>query len=72
MILGLVLGTICESNLRRAFTIASGDTLLQEAGQMMLRPVTGIIMLICVAVLLSPVVKPWLQKRKAQKAEKSK
>lgn len=58
MILGLVLGTICESNLRRAFTIASGDTLLQEAGQMMLRPVTGIIMLICVAVLLSPVVKP--------------
>lgn len=72
MILGLVLGTICKSNLRRAFTIASGDTLLQEAGQMMLRPVTGIIMLICVAVLLSPVVKPWLQKRKAQKAEKSK
>lgn len=72
MILGLMLGTICESNLRRAFTIASGDTLLQEAGQMMLRPVTGIIMLICVAVLLSPVVKPWLQKRKAQKAEKSK
>lgn len=67
MILGLVLGTICESNLRRAFTIASGDTLLQEAGQMMLRPVTGIIMIICVAVLLSPVVKPWLQKRKAQK-----
>lgn len=69
---GRALGTICESNLRRAFTIASGDTLLQEAGQMMLRPVTGIIMLICVAVLLSPVVKPWLQKRKAQKAEKSK
>ncbi len=67
MILGLVLGTICESNLRRAFTIASGDTLLQEAGQMMLRPVTGIIMIICVVVLLSPVVKPWLQKRKAQK-----
>ncbi len=66
MILGLVLGTICESNLRRAFTIASGDTLLQEAGQMMLRPVTGIIMLICVAVLLSPVIKPWLAKRKAE------
>ena len=66
MILGLVLGTICESNLRRAFTIASGDTLLQEAGQMMLRPVTGIIMLICVAVLLSPVIKSWLAKRKAE------
>ena len=69
MILGLVLGTICESNLRRAFTIASGDTLLQEAGQMLMRPVTGIIMLICVIVLLSPVVKPMLQKKKETKKE---
>ena len=69
MILGLVLGSICESNLRRAFTIASGDTLLQEAGQMLMRPVTGIIMLICVIVLLSPVVKPMLQKKKETKKE---
>ncbi len=69
MILGLVLGSICESNLRRAFTIASGDTLLQEAGQMLMRPVTGIIMLICVIVLLSPVVKPLLQKKKETKKE---
>lgn len=63
MILGLVLGTICESNLRRAFTVASGETLLQKAGQMMMRPTTGIIMLICAAVLLSPVIKPLLHKR---------
>jgi putative tricarboxylic transport membrane protein len=65
MILGLVLGNICESNLRRAFTIANGDTLMQEAVQLLSRPVTGIIMLICVCVLVSPAVKPILQKRKA-------
>ena len=64
MILGLVLGTICESNLRRAYTIASGDTLWEETLQMLARPVTGIVMLVCVIVLVSPVVKPLLAKRK--------
>lgn len=64
MILGLVLGVICESNLRRAFTIASGDTLLQEAVNIISRPVTGIVLLICLAVLISPVVKPMLKKKK--------
>ncbi|MEA4934129.1 MAG: tripartite tricarboxylate transporter permease [Lawsonibacter sp.] len=69
MILGLVLGIICESNLRRAFTIASGDTLLQAAGNIVSRPVTGIILLICVAVLLGPVIKPLFQKKKEKSAE---
>lgn len=64
MILGLVLGIICESNLRRAFTIANGDTLLQAAGNIVSRPVTGIILLICAAVLLGPVIKPLFQKKK--------
>ncbi len=64
MILGLVLGVICESNLRRAYTIASGDTLWEETLQMLARPVTGIVMLVCVIVLVSPVVKPLLAKRK--------
>lgn len=64
MILGLVLGVICESNLRRAYTIAPGDTLWQETVNIMTRPVTGIILLVCLVVLLSPVVKPLLNKRK--------
>ncbi len=64
MILGLVLGIICESNLRRAYTIADGDTLLQATVNIVSRPVTGIILLICLAVLLGPVVKPLLQKKK--------
>lgn len=68
MILGLVLGVICESNLRRAFTIADGDTLMQAAGNIVTRPITGIILLICVAVLLSPIIKPLIRKRKEKRA----
>lgn len=65
MILGLVLGIICESNLRRAYTIAAGDTLWQETVNIITRPVTGIILLICLVVLLNPVIKPLLKKKKA-------
>ncbi len=68
MILGLVLGVICESNLRRAVTIADGANLWQAFGNIALRPITGVILLICVIVLLSPVVKPYLKKRREQKA----
>ena len=65
MILGLVLGVICESNLRRAYTIASGDTLWQETVNIVTRPVTGIILIICLVVLLNPVVKPLIRKKKS-------
>ena len=68
MILGLVLGVICESNLRRAFTIAAGDTLWQETINIVTRPVTGIILLICVVVLLNPVIKPLLNRKKQRAA----
>ena len=65
MILGLVLGVICESNLRRAYTIADGDTLLAATFNILARPITGIIILVCVVALLSPVVKSYLNKKKA-------
>lgn len=68
MILGLVLGVICESNLRRAYTIAAGDTLWQETIHIVTRPVTGIILLICLVVLLNPVIKPLLNRKKQQAA----
>ncbi|MDR0624425.1 MAG: tripartite tricarboxylate transporter permease [Treponema sp.] len=64
LILGLVLGTICEANLRRAYIMAPGDTLLQVTGNILTRPVTTIVLLVCAAVLLSPVVKPLIIKRK--------
>jgi putative tricarboxylic transport membrane protein len=64
MILGLVLGIICEANLRRAYIMAPGDTLLQVTGNILMRPVTAVVLLVCAVVLLSPVVKPLLSKRK--------
>ncbi len=68
MILGLVLGVICESNLRRAYTIAAGDSLWQETVNIVTRPVTGIILIICLVVLLNPVIKPMLKKKKGTAA----
>jgi putative tricarboxylic transport membrane protein len=67
MILGLVLGVICEANLRRAYTIISGDTLFQATLNLLKRPVTGIVILVCLVVLISPVVKPLLKKKQAAK-----
>ena len=63
-----MLGVSCESNLRRAYTIASGDTLWQETVNIVTRPVTGIILIICLVVLLNPVIKPLLQKKKGTAA----
>ncbi|MDR1903683.1 MAG: tripartite tricarboxylate transporter permease [Treponema sp.] len=63
MILGLVLGVICESNLRRAYTIISGETFLQSTLNIITRPVTGIALLVCLAVLISPGIKPLLKKK---------
>jgi putative tricarboxylic transport membrane protein len=65
LILGLVLGVICESNLRRASIMAPGDTLLATLGSIVTRPITGVILLICLAVLVGPVVKPLIKKQKA-------
>jgi putative tricarboxylic transport membrane protein len=67
MILGLVLGIICESNLRRAYIMAPGDTLLQVTGNIIARPVTAVVMLVCVVVLLSPAIKPLLKRKPAVK-----
>ena len=67
---GLVLGVICESNLRRAYTIVAGDTLMEATINILTRPVTGIIILICILVLLSPVYKPLLKKHNKEAAAK--
>jgi putative tricarboxylic transport membrane protein len=69
MILGLVLGIICEANLRRAYIMAPGDTLLQVTGNILARPVTTVILLVCAVVLLGPVLKPLLSKRKQAAGE---
>jgi putative tricarboxylic transport membrane protein len=67
MILGLVLGNICESNLRRAYTIVNGDTLWASTLNLLARPITSFVMLVCVIVLVWPFLKPVFQKVRAKK-----
>ena len=65
LILGLVLGNICESNLRRAYTMIAGDTLWASTMNILRRPITSGVMLVCVIVLVWPFLKPLLAKKKA-------
>ncbi|GHT68735.1 hypothetical protein FACS1894110_16960 [Spirochaetia bacterium] len=70
MILGLVLGKICESNLRRAYIIAPGETLWETTVNVFKAPLkiapiplTAILIIICILVLVTPVLKPIIQKK---------
>jgi putative tricarboxylic transport membrane protein len=65
MILGLVLGKICESNIRRAYIIAPGEGLWDTTWNVFSAPLkvapiplTAILMIVCFGVLLGPAVKP--------------
>ena len=71
MILGLVLGKICESNLRRAYIIAPGKSLWDTTWNVFSAPLkaapiplTAILMFACFAVLLAPALKPLFKKMK--------
>ena len=48
-----------------AYTIAAGNSLWEETVNILSRPVTGIILIICLVVLLNPVVKPLIRKKKS-------
>lgn len=52
LILGLVLGGMCESNLRRAIQLDNGDL-----GLVFGKPITLVIMIISISVLLFPILK---------------
>lgn len=62
LVLGLVLGSMCEQNFSRAYTMTRGDL-----GAMFLRPIAGPIMIFCVIMLLAPVVMPIIKKHRGQK-----
>jgi len=77
MILGLVLGKIVESNLRRAYIIAPGTGLWDTTWNVFSAPLkiapiplTAILVLVCIIVLVFPVVKPVIIKalRKGKEA----
>ncbi|MCL2472961.1 MAG: tripartite tricarboxylate transporter permease, partial [Treponema sp.] len=69
MILGLVLGKIVESNLRRAYIIAPGTDLWDTTWNVFKAPLkiapiplTAILIIACFLILLSPVLKPLVAK----------
>ncbi|NLY45421.1 MAG: trap-t family transporter [Tissierella sp.] len=61
LILGLVLGEMIESNLRRAIMIEQGNVI-----NVFTKPITAVLMVISLISLLWPVVKPLISKNKAK------
>lgn len=59
LVLGLVLGSMCESNFRRAYTITDGHMM-----QIFTTPITAVIMIACIIMLVYPLIKPLLHKNK--------
>lgn len=59
LILGLVLGNMCESNLRRAVKMTNGDVLAAFTS-----PITTPILLVCAVMFLYPIIKAIVKSRK--------
>ncbi|MBQ7154444.1 MAG: tripartite tricarboxylate transporter permease [Synergistaceae bacterium] len=60
LILGLVLGVICEGNFSRAYTISRANVIA-----MFSRPVAGTLMVISIVLLLWPIVSSLFKKKEA-------
>lgn len=58
LILGLVLGVICEGNFSRAYTISRADII-----GMFSRPVAGTLMVVSIVLLLWPIVSSFFRKK---------
>lgn len=63
LVLGLVLGQMCESNFRRAYTLTDGNMVA-----VFTKPITAIIMISCVIMLLYPMIQPLIKKGKKAQA----
>ena len=62
MVLGLVLGSMCEANFSRAYTMCRGSF-----ATMFFRPIAGPIMIFCIIMLVTPILMPAIRKRKDAK-----
>ena len=63
LVLGLVLGQMCESNFRRAYTLTNGSMF-----DIFTKPITAVIMLACLIMLVYPLIKTLFLKDKKTKA----
>jgi putative tricarboxylic transport membrane protein len=61
MILGLVLGGMTESNLRRAISLESGNVM-----NVLSKPITATLLIACVLMLTLPVIMKFLKKKQVQ------
>ena len=59
LVLGLVLGGMCESNLRRAIMLDNGNIIA-----VFTKPITAVLMIACFAMLFYPLIKPYITKKK--------
>lgn len=60
LVLGLVLGVMCEENLRRAYQIANGSWTGALSS-----PITIVLLLVCAAMIIFPIIKGALPDKKA-------
>ena len=63
LVLGLVLGQMCEKNMRNAVTLAKGDLV----AAFVTKPITIVLLTACVLMFAWPIVRPMIQKRKEKK-----
>lgn len=61
LVLGLVLGVMCEENLRRAYQIANGSWTGALSS-----PITIVLLLVCAAMIIFPIIKGALPDKKAR------
>ena len=59
LVLGLVLGQMSESNFRRAYTLTNGNL-----ATIFTKPITAVLMTACVIMLVYPLIKFALEKKK--------
>lgn len=64
LILGLVLGGMVESNLRRAVMIEQGNI-----AAVFSKPITAVLMVVSIVSLLWPIIKPFISKNKEKMAD---
>ena len=62
LVLGLVLGSMCEQNFSRAYLMSQANL-----GTMFFRPIAGPLMIFCIVMLVLPVILPMIKKNKANK-----
>ena len=65
IVLGLVLGSMCESNFSRAYLMSKANV-----GAMfspIQNPIAFVLIIVCIVMLVTPVVMPLIKKAKAKK-----